>query len=78
MIRVMNLRRTSLKEVVDPVLWLTPGRSGIQVKEGGTSLNKTFREYNLVTEGLTYVSKYENFLLVVLTNNVWMKICGQL
>ena len=25
----------------------------IQVKEGGTSLNKTFREYNLVFKGLT-------------------------
>ena len=24
----------------------------IQMKEGGTSLNKTFREYNLVFQGL--------------------------
>ena len=26
----------------------------IQVKEGGTNLNKTFREYNLVFKGLVF------------------------
>ena len=33
-------------------LRLTPGKSGIKVKEGETSLNKTFREYNFVFKGL--------------------------
>ena len=33
---------------------LTHSRSGIQVKKGGTSLNKTSINYNSVVKGLLY------------------------
>ena len=34
------------------------------MKEGGTSLNKTFREYNLVFKGLTLISQSWDNVLV--------------
>ena len=49
-VRVMNLQRTSEEaEAVDQVSW---AEVEILVKEGGTNLNKTFRECNLALKGL--------------------------
>ena len=47
MARIMNLQRTSEGSCGSSFLGKFLAEVEIQVKEGGTSLNKTFREYNL-------------------------------
>ena len=52
MVRVVNLQRTSEGGCESSFSGLLLAEVEIQVKEGRTSLNKTFREYNLVFKGL--------------------------
>ena len=47
-VRVMNLQRTSEGSCGSSFSGQLPAEVEIQVKEGGTSLHKTFREINLV------------------------------
>ena len=55
MVSVMNLPRTSEGSYGSSFSGKLPAEVEIQVKEGGTSLNKTFMEYNLVFKGLSMV-----------------------
>ena len=52
MVRVMNLQRTSKGSCGSSFSGQLLAEVEIQVKEGGTSLHKTFREINLVFKGL--------------------------
>ena len=48
----MNLQKTSEGSCESSFLGSLLAEVEMQVKEGGTSLNKTFREYSLVLKGL--------------------------
>ena len=52
MIRVTNLQRTSEGSCVSSLSGQLLAEVEIQVKEGGTSINKIFRKYNLVFKRL--------------------------
>ena len=56
MVRVVNLQRASEGSCGCSSAYLL-AEVEIKVKEGGTSLNKTFREYNLVFKGILLIKE---------------------
>ena len=68
MVRAMNLQRTSEGSCGSSFSGYLLAEVEIQVQEGGTSLNKTFRGYNLVFKGLKLVVVMEDQWVFILSN----------